>query len=132
MENAVDVGENHTDPWWTERLPTTGSQDRTNAQHGERLATHATSITCLDRTYSTQLSDMTQTCSKHVPICSPASPHFVLTSFDVFLPCSTLAPLHMAVMIGHFQICNSILLGCFKWSFMIVAKIIRRSLLLIM
>ena len=25
----------------------------------------------------------------------------------------------MAVMIGHFQICKSILLGCFNWPFMI-------------
>ena len=31
----------------------------------------------------------------------------------------------MAVIIGHFQICNSILLGCFNWPFMIMAKIIK-------
>jgi hypothetical protein len=35
-------------------------------------------------------------------------------------------PLLMAVIFGHFQICNSISLGCFDWPFMIMAKIIRR------
>ena len=34
-------------------------------------------------------------------------------------------PVFMAVIIGHFQICNSILLGCFNWPFMIMAKVIR-------
>ena len=34
-------------------------------------------------------------------------------------------PLFMAVIIDHFQICNSILLGCFNWPFMIMAKVIR-------
>ena len=34
-------------------------------------------------------------------------------------------PLLMAVIIGHFQICNSILLDCFNWPFMIMAKVIR-------
>jgi hypothetical protein len=34
-------------------------------------------------------------------------------------------PLLMADIIGHFQICNSILLGCFNWPFMIMAKVIR-------
>ena len=34
-------------------------------------------------------------------------------------------PLLMAVMIGHFQICKSILLGCFNWLLMITAKVIR-------
>ena len=38
----------------------------------------------------------------------------------------------MAVIIGHFQICNSISLGCFNWQFTNVAKIIRSSLFLIM
>ena len=46
-------------------------------------------------------------------------------------------PLLMAVTIGHFQTCTFILLGCFKWPFMIMAKslggdLIRRVLLLIM
>ena len=36
-------------------------------------------------------------------------------------------PLLMAVIIGNFQICNSILLGCFNWPFMIKAKVIRRK-----
>jgi hypothetical protein len=34
-------------------------------------------------------------------------------------------PLLMTVIIGHFQICTSILLGCFNWPFMIMAKVIR-------
>ena len=34
-------------------------------------------------------------------------------------------PLLMADIIGHFQICNSILLGCFNWPFMIMTKVIR-------
>ena len=34
-------------------------------------------------------------------------------------------PLLMAVIIGNFQICNSILLVCFNWPFMIMAKVIR-------
>ena len=34
-------------------------------------------------------------------------------------------PLFLAVIIGDFQICNSILLGCFNWPFMIMAKVIR-------
>ena len=33
-------------------------------------------------------------------------------------------PLLMAVMIGHFQICKSVLLACFTWSFVIMLKII--------
>ena len=37
---------------------------------------------------------------------------------------SNLNPLIMAVIIGHFQICNSILLSCFNWPFMIMAKVI--------
>ena len=39
---------------------------------------------------------------------------------------SNFTPLLMAVIIVHFQICNSILLGCFNWPFMIMAKVIRR------
>ena len=34
-------------------------------------------------------------------------------------------PLLMAVITGHFQICNSILLDCFNWPFMIMATVIR-------
>ena len=41
-------------------------------------------------------------------------------------------PLQWLVIIGLFQICNSISLDCFNWSFMIMANIIRRSLLLIL
>ena len=40
---------------------------------------------------------------------------------------SNFTPLLMAVIIGHFQICNSILLGSFNWSFMIMAMVIRNK-----
>ena len=34
-------------------------------------------------------------------------------------------PLFMAVIIDHFQICNSILLACLNWPSMIMAKVVR-------
>ena len=42
---------------------------------------------------------------------------------------SNFTPLLMAVIIGHFQICNSILLGCFNWPFMILAKVVKGQLI---
>ena len=50
---------------------------------------------------------------------------------------SNYTPLLMAVIVGHFQICNSILLGCFKWPFITWqslswANLIRKALLLTM
>ena len=36
-------------------------------------------------------------------------------------------PLFMAVIIDHFQIWNSILLGCLNWPFMIMEKVIRNK-----
>ena len=41
---------------------------------------------------------------------------------------SNFTPLLMDVINGHFQICNSILLGCLNCPFMIMAKVIRSRL----
>ena len=35
-------------------------------------------------------------------------------------------PLLMAVIIGNFQICNTVLLDCFNWPFMIMARLLDR------